>query len=152
MKSTYHNCQLCNKVVLCEKYYLQNHVKKCHKISLEQYCINTGCQMKEDKNSIILKSLEISNQIDNFCVFGCPICHKTFQSSLSLKEHRLRLKHNLTSGQSQTKYIISGFSYQCKMCKKLILCDRQIIKNHMRSQHKVKLIVRGTPLKKKEYQ
>ncbi len=141
MKSTYHKYKLCFKVVLCEKYILNKHIKRCHGLSLQEYCRNTNCEFQYDKNVIRLESLKTSTQIDNLCIFTCHMCNQKFFRSGALDFHSSKKKHLLNQKQTKlTHQLVSGFSYKCKICTELMLCDRRIIRKHMTRRHPEVLI------------
>ncbi len=37
VEARYHECFRCQKIILCDNYWLRNHVRKCHKINLSEY-------------------------------------------------------------------------------------------------------------------
>ncbi len=51
----------------------------------------------------------------------------------SFKTH-LR-KHNFASILPLSTYLLQGYSYQCDMCPKLLLCDSYIINAHLKNAH-----------------
>ncbi len=140
MKSVYHKCLICYKTVVCEKWQLAKHMNKNHHgICLEEYCQRTGCVFQVTEDTHFLRSLKISDKMDNLCVFTCTICNTRFFSSNTFYSHRSKTGHNKNTYDSPTRYITKGCSYKCNICSKLILCDRKLIFNHMKDRHKTKL-------------
>ncbi len=150
-KSTYHKCRLCYRSFLCEKYYLQKHIASFHGLSMNQYCTKTGCKMQEDKGSLKLKTLKLSDQIENFCIFACQVCRKTFHGVSSLNSHRHRENHHSKSRQPIISNLVNGFSYKCKLCPSLMLCDRSVIQKHMTTIHQVTLCMKKFSEKQVQY-
>ncbi len=151
MKSTYHNCKLCHRIVLCEKRYLAKHIKQCHKLSIDEYCTKTGCEMQEDTDYYKLKSLETSEKIENLCIFTCCECNKKFHCLGAFYAHRQRENHQ-SQRLSVINNLVHGFSYKCKLCSSLMLCDRIIIQRHMTTIHQVTLCMKNLTEKQVQYQ
>ncbi len=138
IKKVCHKCKLCNKQVNCDKKWLYGHFLSCHGISMEEYCKKTGCSMARAENDIsvsksYLQSLELSNNLNKTCVFTCDICSKVFYTSVAFKQH-FKL-HRPKKLKAYSTYITKGFSYQCRKCSKLMLCDKRLIRNHMYEAH-----------------
>ncbi len=138
IKTTYHKCKLCNKDFLCDQAYLNSHLKSAHGLSTEKYCQTTGCVRNKSREDT-LRSLKTSKFIGNLCVFKCPGCNMTFKTSSGLKVHRWKKKHNDGTSEPMTTWVINGFAYKCEICSKLLLCDRKIIKVHMKDSHQILL-------------
>ncbi len=149
--SVYHICRLCDTTILCEKKALTKHLKRCHGIYLKEYCTKTGCEIHEKEDTSLLKKLELSENIDNLCVFSCKICNQISHSSNAFYNHRLRTGHNANTYQSVTKFLIKGSSYKCKVCSKLLLCDKKLIFSHMKDAHQVKADLKGPTTRDKQY-
>ncbi len=135
-EKVYHNCKLCKKPILCDESTLQKHFTRNHNITTTDYCkkfqITHHTKRKRIETSL-MESLKISENIDNLCVFACPICQKKYFSSLSIGKHLKQ--HNCKSLEHVISYLIKGFSYQCKNCFKLLLCDIHTIHYHLRHVH-----------------
>ncbi len=156
-KKVYHKCKLCNKTVLCDQRVLQKHFKRHHDVSVDEYCQRTGTaknkhQRHPSSTISLIKSLKISQNIDNSCIFACDKCDKKFFSVSSIKKHIKQ--HNFETFVPLSKYLIKGFSYQCEKCSLLLLCDITTIKNHMRNMHgltKEELVKATSHVKRTEY-
>ncbi len=137
-KKVCHKCKLCNKSILCDRAVLKDHFKNIHGMSIEEYCKKMNCTLTPTKINIVsrsfLQSLELSEGLDKSCVYGCDLCSKKYYTSQSLKGH-FKLKHRTSKFKSPEKYLVKGFSYQCKKCFKLILCDKDLVNVHMRRAH-----------------
>ncbi len=132
-KKVYHQCRLCNRTLLCENIVLNRHFKAMHGMDISEYCKATGCVAHESSSTILLKSLKISTQPRDLCVFACRTCGKSFTSSTSFGMHKM--EHNHRFKYFLTKCLSKGYSYRCEICSKLLLCDKAIIQGHMRRAH-----------------
>ncbi len=152
-KIVYHQCKVCNKVLICEHSVLQVHMEKTHLLSLKGYCKKYLCLLVEKKEEIesILKSLQVSNSVGNLCEFKCSKCNSYFFSGTSFKAHRLKARHNFSANESLTQSLVRGFSYKCDKCSNVLLCDRQIIFHHMKTSHSVNIRKNYPNLHLKQY-
>ncbi len=132
----FHKCKLCNKPVLCDETTLNKHFTRNHNSTTAEYCkrnhITHHNKRIRNENSLI-ESLQISKNIDNLCVFACPMCQEKHFTSHSIYRHLKQ--HNYKSLEPISSYLIKGFSYQCKNCCKLLLCDISTIHMHLRKNH-----------------
>ncbi len=140
-KSVYHICKLCNKSILCDQLVLKNHIKRSHNITLDQYCTRTKTEIDINLTLVgitdsYIKSLKISNNIHNSCVFVCTICKENVHSLRTFKQHMVG--HKLISLKPMSTYLVKSLSYKCLKCSKLLLCDKQSIQEHMRHGHHIK--------------
>ncbi len=136
-KKVIHKCRLCDKSLLCDLQVVSDHLKYCHSITLEEYCRRTGCTRIRDKHDKVsqpfLKSLKQSQNPGNSCSFKCNICKRKDHRFFTFKKH---LKsHKGSTMQSIESYIVKGFSYKCKKCDKLLLCDLGAIQGHIMKAH-----------------
>ncbi len=140
VKIVYDRCKLCEKSILFEKANLKQHCKKRHGLSLEEYCKLSGCNLGEDKSCRfpikLLKTYKLSDTMKNLCEFTCRSCNKTFHCSRAflshVKNHHQGITYRMVSS------ITKGFSYKCKLCQGLMLCDLFIIHQHMNNVHAIK--------------
>ncbi len=138
IRSVFHKCKLCNEEILCDKRALQRHLKYWHdNTSLKEYCKRSGCLMAKKINFFLtppnILSLKLSKTGDNLCMFSCTVCPKRFNNSRTFKSH-LR-SHKPRFSKPLETFLVQGFSYQCEMCHKLLLCDRNVICDHMKGVH-----------------
>ncbi len=78
--------------------------------------------------------------IGNHCTFKCNNCNKTFSCYYGFKWHgkigkKPCVKPNFNN---LPKYIKEIIVHKCKICSKVILCSRQMIREHLRG-HKMTL-------------
>ncbi len=133
-KKVYHKCKLCGKTLTCIKSSLNIHFKQMHGISIEDYCKNYNCTIAETKKTTLLKSLSISNKIDDLCEFSCSVCNKAFKAYMGLKIHK-NTENHLVQFHDVFKHLTTGFLYKCDKCPKLLLCDKYLIGRHMTRAH-----------------
>ncbi len=141
IKAIYHKCKICDNVILCDIIVLRRHFKARHSLTIDEYCQKTGCiqaEKKEKKETLFLNSLKVSESVDNLCIFTCGICNKSNKSVYELKKHRMQSKHYVKrKTQSLTTLLLKGFAYKCKICSKLMLCDKTVIQRHMIKNHEM---------------
>ncbi len=136
-RKVYHLCKMCNKSILCDSNTLKKHLFRSHGLSLKGYCRKTGCSMVQSRHSAsswTIKKLPLSKDIGNFCLFSCNVCSKKFSNSACLREHFI-VKHQPKVVEPLPTYLIKGFSYRCKVCSKLMLCDNYVMQSHMSVVH-----------------
>ncbi len=137
-KEVYHKCKLCiKKWFLCDRSIAQTHLRRFHHISIQEYCKRTGTlnRLQRRTPESLLKSLNISKEIDNVCIFACRTCSKKLIGYTNFKNH---VKNHKQKNHNQLfTQMLRGFSYQCKLCGKLILCERSLIYRHMKNIHGV---------------
>ncbi len=155
-KKVCHKCKLCNNSLLCDRVALKSHFKNIHGMSTEEYCKKMNISLAPQKLNIVsrsfLRSLEQSEGLEKSCVYACDLCSKKYYTSESLKGH-FKVSHKTTKFKSLEIYLVKGFSYQCKECFKLILCDKDLVNNHMRRAHGIMNNEKGdvTFVKQTEY-
>ncbi len=79
IERVYHHCKLCNEPVLCEQANLHDHFLRRHNVTTAKYCkrYNVTHHSKRITNKAsLMESLKISKNIDNLCVFACPLCQE----------------------------------------------------------------------------
>ncbi len=141
VKAVYHKCKICEVSLLCDKLSIRHHLKRKHEISLKEYCKQSSCIMAENKINRfpmeLLSTYKVSETIRNLCEFTCKKCVKTFFSSRSFVCH-VRYHHQKMT-ISLLPAISKGFSYKCKKCQSVMLCDKSIIQAHMNQRHGIKM-------------
>ncbi len=137
VKKVCHKCKICNKTIICDMSFIYSHIKNAHKLSFKAYCKDYGVTFAKTTKAILIESMKVSPFVDDLCIFACTDCGKLFNTSPALFTHRSRKKHGKKNDKSATEPV-KGFSYQCKVCSKLLLCDKYIISVHMKNSHKIK--------------
>ncbi len=139
IKRVMHKCKLCARYLTCESGNLITHFKLMHGLSLKEYSKQTGCKIAKCIHHSILKfrsmlqTLPRSDAIGNFCVFECKQCNNSFKCKQNLEYH-LR-KYHSEEDFNVFSYLKHGFSYQCNFCSQIILCDKLLIKAHLKNVH-----------------
>ncbi len=136
VEKVYHKCKICDKPMLCDANVLVRHFRRAHSISTEEYCKKTATTIVQSRHrqvSLKTESLKLSKTVGNLCVFACSICKSQYNNSLCFRNHFA--KHWPRPIEPLTTYLDKGFSYQCNLCSKLMLCDKNILQSHMRVVH-----------------
>ncbi len=137
-KATVHICNICSEKVLNEDRFLCLHFSWKHKMKLvdyrQKYCCNPDPSVIYQK--MLKKGRKSENIIGNLCTFKCPGCRKTFRTSHALHTHANRSKQEHCSkagslGLART-YIEKVVTHNCKICDKLILCEKIWITFHLK--------------------
>ncbi len=100
---------------------------------------------------------KVSEKVDNLCVYRCHTCGKVFLARQSLGFHLKKTNHGAANKTEKRMedldaYLIKLVQHKCKVCSKLILCDRQMIRMHV-VRHKIKTLkeyIDLTKIKKEE--
>ncbi len=84
--------------------------------------------------------------VGNKCTFWCKGCNKAFTSLKSHRFHNYRLtKEGLPpcsiDGPNWLNFVEKAVAHCCRLCSKLLLCDKEHIYRHMNSQHKIKVSI-----------
>ena len=69
-------------------------------------------------------------------VYKCGLCHKKFKDNDSVKFH-LRVGHKKKAYSYKDIIVSSQSLYMCKLCGAAVTRNRQAIRNHVRSTHKL---------------
>ncbi len=148
-KAVYHRCKLCQKSILCDRHSLYRHLFWSHGCTLQEYCKKSDCTLVkiEPNPNALLTNLKQSQHIESLCVFSCKICTKKYTNSNSFSIHT-RTHKNYPKGDILSG-LVTGSSYRCDKCQKLMLCDKTIIYSHMKSVHGQKNVACINPNSKK---
>ncbi len=157
-----HPCRLCGDLVPCDRKIIGGHVNMTHRILLKSY-IDLGARKgrsnlrNTDKNAIgilpcrkrkklvreleeYLEEKDRSDEVANRCTFRCPECGEDFKSSVCFRRHYKKAGSTCRGatrivGKDILEMVTKAVSYQCNICQCLLLCDRQIIAVHSKSNH-----------------
>ncbi len=142
----YYKCLICDQSIICDKRDIGDHLYKNHKISLCKYIGKKNLEYTRkhpkftEMHQIVYtenEKREISDTIGNYCVFSCLECDFTCQSWSLMGLHKSKNKHGQRAGYN--KHTKLATLYKCQICDALILCDKDIIRFHLRTKHKVTL-------------
>ncbi len=136
-KRDFHKCKMCDATILCELVALRRHFRVVHDITLEGYCMRTGCTLMNRHppfSKSFLKTLKLSRTAGNLCVFICKTCNMSFKASSTFKSHMKRDHPNLSQSVAAAS-VVKGFSFKCEQCSGLMLCDKKVIDDHSRTRH-----------------
>ncbi len=83
-----------------------------------------------------LECAPVSNEVANQCEYQCPKCHKICKSEGPMRKHFKRTKHVHFQRGDVKNFLINIVSHQCLVCSKKMLCDNNILSQHVRVHHK----------------
>jgi hypothetical protein len=134
-----HECKFCTALVLCDQYWLREHLKRRHKKSIFDYSTETNAKLTYLPNPSKLEipeSAPLSKSVENLCLYACKTSNRTFQYWTSLQHHLKRDSLVCGNKTSTKEALIKIVRHECAICSKMILCDRSRIATHVR-QHKM---------------
>ncbi len=162
-KITFHKCQICGELVLCDNRFIGNHLVK-HKINIEQYIVQIKMLPKESeclkeaylqKLKLMIQDIPVtqklaSNVLESNCLpddqvtrnvgninfFQCPICLQTKFSYNNLAWHK-KAKHGMVKAHYKNAQPVEARYHKCHICDKILLCDNGIIGTHVLKRHKI---------------
>ncbi len=143
LKIVVHICKICSEKVICESTFLNHHVRK-HNMSLQEYKLQFACEsVSRTKQFKLLEEGKSSNdQIGNMCEFTCPHCEMINNSFATLRSQHRTKRTNCPFKiryKSWEECATSVTTHSCGICSKLLPCDMEFIKEHIR-QHKIKSV------------
>ncbi len=154
-KIVMHKCQICSRKILSDKQCIKNHLRNKHNINQQEYITKTKvenkCKRSEWKKEFDkrcasdLKNNDISESVGNYCKFSCTRCEFSCKSWQLMTKHLYSKAHGDIIS-SPLKYLKTLKLHRCYICRKLVLCDNQLLTNHLKEYHKMTL-----PAYKKNY-
>ncbi len=162
-KVVLHKCHICNKIILCDAYFISTHLQK-HKLSMGAYknkfspstsrveleknylsrlsaIIKDISIIKTQKKIVMETSLASGNQVTkhvgNASSMQCPFCKKSYLSFDSLRAH-CKAQHKDKKFKYDIRQVTGARYHKCHICDILVLCDNAIIRAHAWSRHKMK--------------
>ncbi len=86
-----------------------------------------------------LENAPASTVIANQCQYNCTKCNQIFHSKYSILKHFKQTMHVIPFKVNLKDYLKKTVVHECKICSKRILCDKTVIKAHLRSAHNIGL-------------
>ncbi len=115
----------------CSKSNIKKRSKSTSTIKQKSFIsISSDCFKKNLENSAV------SENVESLCLYQCPICNAVYQECSSLMKHARKSKCSSNSKISIYSCLITTVVHQCGICSQKVLCDRHIIRKHLRS-HKI---------------
>ncbi len=85
-----------------------------------------------------LKDAPVSNKLGNKCIFRCSSCETEWKTATAFKRHT-KIKANACSSktprQHLSKYVTKKIAFVCIICKDRLLCDINVVYQHMMATH-----------------
>ncbi len=129
-KIVLHQCHICTKKILCTKFCVKSHIKKCHQmVSWESYC-----EMSNIKSGTQKQESEVNNLVGNLFKFTCKTCQFSCNSWHVMTKHMNGNSHGPVKKPNQ--HTSTPFLHQCHVCHELVLSDTRLILNHL-AKHKM---------------
>ncbi len=158
-----HVCRVCMDLLPCDVGVIANHTHSNHKITISAYYKLPPAKdtlTQEEIDAIVwkptlkkkhtfedfLKDKEGSLVVADKCIFACHKCNTQFKGFPLLKYHINKQKSTCkgTVPKESTKILVKAVSHQCKICKRLFLCDNEKFSEHLKDRHGLKLRFYGT--------
>lgn len=141
---TYYRCKLCDAEMLFSFYNIGQHVKRCHKMTLQDYKTQikdafTGeleLQEEEDEEPESIPKV-YSEDLSDMCLVKCNLCGEVAFYHL-LKLHLIR-EHQETMEPHGRLHFVKKTFYKCKICDSEVLFHFDSISKHCSEAHKMTL-------------
>ncbi len=148
-KASVHICLICSMKILSDTQFLKNHFRRVHNIPLNKYRQQYNCNsvqniQKTELNKRIEKAKHSKTVIGNFCTFKCPGCKRIFNNYSTFKQHISLIAGKCTQLQNNIQWrtcVLEVVSHKCKLCSKHLLCDNNVIMDHVKKYHDIKTIL-----------
>ncbi len=149
-----YKCDICSKVLLCDRQIIFSHMKKCHNINIRE--IHPMLHEKQYNefweaftkdipvSSSVYKQLtlplgeipihETTSVIGNLCKFSCPHCDIWTSHCYASLLYHLKTIHQKPAKYSQSLVKLARY-HACLLCPKAVLNDRHVLKNHLKQRH-----------------
>ncbi len=127
-KKACHNCKICGEKILCDAYFICQHLEK-HGTKIGTYRKN----FLLNSSKILPDAVYSDNHIGNFYIYQCETCNESYSSRTLFTTHLRTQSHGsaLNVGINLKKKVF----HKCKLCDKTILCDKTVLCSHIRSSH-----------------
>ncbi len=164
-KVIFHQCHMCDEIILCDTYFLLNHVSR-HKLTMSAYRKKFDLPMPvyfeesndsyQSKLSAIIKDIPViktrttlairanlfpndgqaTKHVGNICLIQCPFCSKSCFSFDSLRKH-FEVSHKQKKLKIEIKHVTEARYHKCHICGMIVLCDNFTIRVHAKSAHRI---------------
>ncbi len=162
--TTLHKCQVCSKLVLCDKKIINQHISK-HNYNIKTYKAMSNIPNQEEmfkEYKLKLKKIiqhipivdtkkvtwtlppnslpddQVTHDVGNLCFFKCSLCHQSNMNYNGLKNHLRRIHKSSLGKIDKTQNFVEARYHECCICAKIVLCDYAILAEHLRL-HKINL-------------
>ncbi len=145
-----HECHICSKRILCDKYIIHCHISKSHKIASTKTYMDKATCLKlvgiKTRNKIEFKDFmdktkrgqeNFTDKVENLCSFLCLHCVYAGNSWKALKRHINQNDHGPLL--PLLKYVTNVTYHKCFVCQEVMLCDLDVMRNHQNNKHKISI-------------
>ncbi len=84
-----------------------------------------------------LESAPESDTVADMCEYQCRKCDKKFTRRSQLYKHFKKTLHADSKRIYYANYLVKVTAFRCRICSRKILCDKETIARHLKSEHKV---------------
>ncbi len=89
-----------------------------------------------------LERAAVSETISNLCEYQCPKCNKIYLTKNTFNRHLKKTQHATNSVLgSVINFMIKIVAHKCFVCKKRLVCETVVIREHLKKSHNVTLKV-----------
>ncbi len=152
-KARYHQCRICDKIMLCDTQMIENHTSKKHGMKIEDYMFRIprhiaqenlvsmafpnikNFQLNAAERELVPKE-SITSDVANLCNFKCDKCCFRSRSFYNLRAHLFKCNG---SGKFHSKYLLDAIFHKCKICSVIFLCDKVALWHHVNKTHNLKI-------------
>ncbi len=120
----------------------KNHLKSSIQADkMNKTLVGTNADNSSSKYEIPWKEAlfqaSVSDIIDNLCSYQCPKCKVIYITGCSLIRHFKRTKHVIFKRGNLKNYLTKITAYKCQICSMRVLCDKAVMKDHLRDRHQI---------------
>ncbi len=152
-EARYHQCRICQKVILCDTHMIENHALKYHGMLFQEYMFRIPSK-KTNENLASLSDVKfkrmqltpaeretvpkesVTYDVLNLCNYKCDKCGFTINAFSKLRKHIKKCKR---VGKYNFGYLVDAIFHDCKLCGVRMLCDKVPLWSHVNNIHKMKL-------------
>ena len=128
----WHTCQICGISILCDYFFIYQHLTKAHRVNLQDYHDQLMVNYDQDRIDWL-----------NLCTFICKLCQTEFQFRSDFTSH-IAVAHSM-SLNNYTKEFGSLYSVkkihicQVKSCGKKFYWETLALKAHIEKRHEMEV-------------
>ena len=136
----YHQCLICKKRLQHERRQLNDHMLKIHAFNLTTYeAKHYFPSLDKTQNHDSMKNVNDMRNLSwrDACIFVCNNCSKEATNRYDMMLH-CKIDHGI-NGTKDHYSMLKKVNLMCLLCKKLVVHETDILKNHMVEIHSINL-------------
>ncbi len=157
-----HKCEICQRLVLCDKSTIAAHLRRIHGQKMEMYLktyrliLASETPVVNDEEAGVrakvpmvpaslfitikvhpraIKKEDTTFTVSNLCKFRCLKCSYVTRSYSGLIQHKLKCCRE-SAYRYSVKEVVEARAHMCCVCSRRILCDKDAIRRHA-TEHKI---------------